>query len=915
MAAYRSGEKLKDQRYGKTRDYSDRTDVVFKEILTPQDVPAWAKDRSKLWNEVEKSENRKDAQLAREVELGLPKELTRDQQIALIKEYVQNEFADLGMCADICMHDKGDGNPHAHVMLTMREITADGLGLKNRDWNKKEMVPIWRGSWEQHVNRHCALAGLDQRIDMRSYKAQGIDLIPTVHEGNVNHKQHAELSEQNRLTKAHNGDRILNDPNIALRAITLKQATFTDADIARFARRNSDGTAQYYKVVNAIKTDPRVISAQDDLTGKVKYTTVEMIAAEYAILRHADDLDARKGHGAPLAGDSSKLSAQQVKALQHITGAGDIACVVGLAGTGKSSMLEEARETWEREGYRVRGTTLSGIAAENLEEASGIESQTIASLQWQIDHDRHLTNKDVLVVDEAGMIGTRQMARILDEAQTHGAKVVLIGDPMQLQAIEAGAAFRLVDGRTGHAELTEVWRQQQEWQKEATAQFAKGGKDNVSRALDEYDNHRNINVCGTHEDAKTKTVLAWNGARTQEPEKTQIMLAYTRADVSDLNKKARGLRQKNGELGKDDSFPTEKGTKKFAQGERIYFLRNDRELGVKNGTLGTVEKIEGDRYTVRLDKDDPQGHPRRVSFTPSQYNNIDYGYAATIHKAQGVTVDRAYVLADEHMTRNTAYVAMSRHRESAQLFYGTDKFASRDALKTTLSRKADKDLSSDYQFEKPAGMQKVAEIDPAIAKKAMDAEKYMSDMEKEIKADISPSLYRQAIERKAAELTKNKPLMEHIEHNNPELAKQVHELDKQRALENQDLKKPALEDQRKTRGTPPSMSEPHRDIPHNTVAGLKESQLEKQAQELKNKISSCEKGIKANISPSLYRQEIEKTRAEAVKNKPLMEHIEKTDKELSNKMQVLNKQHEQQHERTPEKQIEQEQSHHRGRHM
>jgi ATP-dependent exoDNAse (exonuclease V) alpha subunit len=245
MAAYRSGEKLKDQRYGKTRDYSDRTDVVFKEILTPQDVPAWAKDRSKLWNEVEKSENRKDAQLAREVELGLPKELTRDQQIALIKEYVQNEFADLGMCADICMHDKGDGNPHAHVMLTMREITADGLGLKNRDWNKKEMVPIWRGSWEQHVNRHCALAGLDQRIDMRSYKAQGIDLIPTVHEGNVNHKQHAELSEQNRLTKAHNGDRILNDPNIALRAITLKQATFTDADFARFARRNSYGTAQY----------------------------------------------------------------------------------------------------------------------------------------------------------------------------------------------------------------------------------------------------------------------------------------------------------------------------------------------------------------------------------------------------------------------------------------------------------------------------------------------------------------------------------------------------------------------------------------------------------------------------------------------------------------------------------------------
>src|SRR5204862_6110723 len=128
---------------------------------------------------------------------------------------------------------------------------------------------------------------------------------------------------------------------------------------------------------------------------------------------------------------------------------------------------------WEKEGYRVIGATLSGIAAQNLEASSGIESRTLASRFYAWEKDKELLSaNDILVVDEAGMIGSRQMAEIMDEVTKRGAKIVLVGDPEQLQAIQAGAAFRGITDRTSYIELTEIWRQKEAWQKEATIQFA-----------------------------------------------------------------------------------------------------------------------------------------------------------------------------------------------------------------------------------------------------------------------------------------------------------------------------------------------------------------------------------------------------------------------------------------------------------
>jgi ATP-dependent exoDNAse (exonuclease V) alpha subunit len=181
-AAYRSAERLHDDRLDRSHDFTNKAGVVHSEILLPEGAPERLGDRSTLWNEVEVTELRKDAQLAREVEFAIPRELDQQQGIELARDFVEAEFVDRGMIADLNVHwDIGaDGlaKPHAHVMLTMREVDEDGFGAKVRDWNKSELVCEWRERWADHVNERLASLDIDARIDHRSLQAQGIDLEP-----------------------------------------------------------------------------------------------------------------------------------------------------------------------------------------------------------------------------------------------------------------------------------------------------------------------------------------------------------------------------------------------------------------------------------------------------------------------------------------------------------------------------------------------------------------------------------------------------------------------------------------------------------------------------------------------------------------------------------------------------------------
>jgi ATP-dependent exoDNAse (exonuclease V) alpha subunit len=210
-AAYRAGERIKNDYDGLTHDFTKKTGIIHKEILLPDHAPREYLDRTVLWNAVERIDKAKNAQLARDIELALPVELPMEQNINLALEYVKEHFVSAGMCADVCIHDTGKGNPHAHVMLTMRPIEPDGCwGAKSRkeyilngngdkirlpsgeyksrkvctvDWNEQTKAEQWREGWANTVNKYLSKNGIKVRIDHRSYERQGVEKHPSIHMG------------------------------------------------------------------------------------------------------------------------------------------------------------------------------------------------------------------------------------------------------------------------------------------------------------------------------------------------------------------------------------------------------------------------------------------------------------------------------------------------------------------------------------------------------------------------------------------------------------------------------------------------------------------------------------------------------------------------------------------------------------
>jgi Ti-type conjugative transfer relaxase TraA len=719
-AAYRAAERLHDDRLGRAHDFTNKAGVVHSEVMLPDGAnEAWS-DRERLWNDVEAAEVRKDAQLAREIEFALPREMTQQQAIELARDFVQAEFVDRGMIADLNVHwdigADGEAKPHAHVMLTMREIVVgeEGsatFGAKVRDWNRTELLTHWREAWAAHANQRMAELDIDARIDHRSLAAQGIDLEPQSKIGAAASRMAGEGLSPERLAEhadiaRSNGEKIIADPNIALSAITHQQATFTTRDLAMFAHRHSADKAQFDAVMSAVKNAPELIALGKDGKGHDRFTSREMIESEQRLERATIRLEARRSHAVPdryremaLANAKERgmdLSSEQRGALEHVTSAKGVSNVIGYAGTGKSAMLGVAREAWVRAGYTVQGAALSGIAAEGLEHGSRIPSRTLASLEHQWAQGREkLTSRHVLVIDEAGMLGTRQMERVISEAERAGAKVVMVGDPQQLQAIEAGAAFRAAAERHGAVEIGSIRRQQIDWQREATRELATG---RTGQALGRYEQAGHVHVAETREGARAQLVDAWDRDRLTKPDASRIILTHTNDEVRALNEAVREKVRASGDLGEDVALKVERGQRQFADGDRIMFLKNERSLGVKNGSLGTVESVSDLRMSVKLDDG------KAVAFDLKDYAHLDHGYAATIHKAQGMTVDQVKLLATPGMDSHGAYVALSRHRTQVDLHYGKDDFADRKAVVRTLSRERGKDMASDFarQPEKTA---------------------------------------------------------------------------------------------------------------------------------------------------------------------------------------------------------------------
>lgn len=802
-AAYRSATKLLNEHNGLTYNYSSKKGVELTEIVLPDGVNApWARDRSVLWNAAERKEIRRNSRVAIEFLVALPHELTREQRTALTRDFARDLANRNGAAIDVAIHrpcgETDSRNVHAHLLMTTRTIGAAGLEEKilfqrKNGWllaqglatTSKQLREI-RQAWEHHANRHLALAGLDIRVDHRSYRQRGISIEPTQHMG-VHATQMARRGlavSRVRIEKEaarHNAELILKQPEQVLQIITGEKSVFDRHDVARALHRYIDVPQVFENAFAATMASPALVELCPERNGKLaRYSTQEMISLEHALVassqrmadtsthlvhrRHVDEAlrvqDDVIRNCASVAGAEliqaatpntlpdgaaveeehghlpSGLTHEQRAAVDHITGPQQIAAVVGLAGAGKSTMLAAARDAWERQGYQVHGGVLAGKAAEELHISSGIASSTLASLEYRWHLGRGLLGKqDVLVIDEAGMIGSRQLARILKEVERQGAKLVLVGDHEQLQAIGAGSPFRVISERIGAIELSEIRRQGEGWQREASKAFA---THRTAEGLAAYADHGAVQFARTKLEAQANLICDYISDLENHRSGSRIALAHRRADVCAINNAIRASLQErgwlppgkprqaasSGNLDGEVVYNTLGGNRAFAAGDRILFLENDRSLGVKSGMLGTVKAVEVDVLQVRLDIPGRRAAPA-LSIPAKRYRAFDYGYATTIHKSQGATVDRSFVMASGNMDRHLTYVAMTRHRMSARLYAGRDELKDMKSLTASVSRCGVKETILDYSatFAQRRGLARDHGLHPEMAIGVSRAEK------------------------------------------------------------------------------------------------------------------------------------------------------------------------------------------------
>ncbi len=415
------------------------------------------------------------------------------------------------------------------------------------------------------------------------------------------------------------------------------------------------------------RADGRAVPARTD---EGRFTTPEMLELEAQLVEQA----VRRRHiGVGVAGGvavdaavatRASLSVEQEQMVRAICSSGDgIEIVEGVAGAGKTFALAAARDAWEASGWRVIGCSLAARAAKHLHDDAGIPASTIVRLLAGIDrHETTLDGTTVVVVDEAAMVGTRKLARLLDHADAAGSKVVLVGDPCQLPEIDAGGAFRGLRARLGASHLTENRRQAEAWERDALAELRAGDPD---RGVEAYLDHERIHEASTGPDARALLVEEWMNSWVEDED--VLMVAARLADVDDLNRRARAVLRDEGYLADDRVVLAGRG---FTEGDQVLALRNEYRTRILNGTRGVIEQIDTSRHRMVVATD--TGDQLLIPFAYASEGHLTHGYATTIHKAQGATVDRCLVLLDDTTPREHAYTALSRGRRGNDLFVATE---------------------------------------------------------------------------------------------------------------------------------------------------------------------------------------------------------------------------------------------------
>nr|QJS06387.1 conjugal transfer protein TraA [Polaromonas sp.] len=515
------------------------------------------------------------------------------------------------------------------------------------------------------------------------------------------------------------GQQIIAAPGDVIDALTFNQSHFSEAVLERHLLKNTDGPEQYQAAMKAVLACPALVIHSDDERG-MQFTSSAIVAIEKRLTERAacmagaivQSVSAAQQQGVI---DAKPFNPGQREAFELLCAGKQLAVVNGAAGTGKSFVLAAMREAYQKEGFAVYGAILQGKTAEDLERDSGIQSRTIARMLLDLQKGNlTLDAQSVLVVDEAGMVGSRDLEKLMAYTEAAGARLRLVGDAKQLAAVEYGNAFVEVSKRAEVASLTQIMRQKTEWMRQASQKFAVhdiGG-------LQDYADRGHVHLEDTAKDAQIALVRDWSIHRIMNPEQTRIVLAHTNAARIELNDLMRAELKKQRQLKTEIDVTTSRGKIPMAVGEKVMFTKADRDLGVKNGTTGTVSAISAEG-AVTVSLEGGRSTEFQAQQEADQGIHIDYGYAVTVHKSQGMTLDAAFVLADKSMTKENLGVAMTRHRHEASVYASAEQFADIPAMVKALDRTGQKaftagrEWTSDHRQEDSVVGQYVANLNAA----------------------------------------------------------------------------------------------------------------------------------------------------------------------------------------------------------
>jgi len=684
-AAYNARSDVRCERTRERFFFGHRDGLLHHEILLPEGADERFRDAATLWNEAQAMERRKDSQEAREVLLALPSdpELGLEHWREMAAEFARDNFVAKGLAVQIDIHapHEGEVNVHAHMLVTTRRIEGDRFAAhKARDLDPevrrlkggRSVVTegeAWGVLWRDYQNLYFERQGLELRVDE-------IGPVAQTHEGPVRMRTAPDESSARLAATRVENEAKARDPAWLLEKLTERRATFTEMDIERLIKKFVPDLTERAAIRAELIARPEVVALHERETGAFagRYTTTEVRAEERDVVEAAEKLaTARKavtGWRSQIVAKKRGLDQEQRAAFLKATGTDGFVVIEGLAGAGKSHSLSAIREAHERAGWRAIGLAPTNVAAEDLRR-QGFRHGSTAHLELFFQENRRYDRapqwdrRTLVIVDEAAMMDTRTYARLMRHAAETGAKVVLAGDDRQLTSVQRGGMFTTLKERHGSAVISKVRRQEQDWQRAASEDFA-GGR--VAEGLRAYAERGHVHWSADLDESRSRLLSDWDQASRERPGINRFVYASTNFQVNRLNRDLRDIRVKRGEVRDELEVETVKGKLAIGAGDRIQFHGNDRKAGIYNGSLATIEKIQGGIITARTDTG------RVVSFNVRDFDQFGLGYAGTVYRGQGKTQTEVYALYDNAFAWNarTAYVGLTRHKAKVELYVSRD---------------------------------------------------------------------------------------------------------------------------------------------------------------------------------------------------------------------------------------------------